>query len=136
MFHTYKDLKLALFPCLLIFFQAQNLLLLSPWLCLILLNQPLFHVQFEHIVVFCIYSSCPVLSRCICQANCTFFFLVRPFCGPMVRVLVTLMLPGKFFLLILSYLAAKVVLLDKVIFNGTARDLSTVFCLFVSSFYH
>ena len=52
---------------------------------------------------------------------------MRLFCGPIVRVLVILMLPGKFLLLVLSYLAAKVVPLSKVMFNGTARRLSTIF---------
>ena len=53
MSHTYKDLGLVLFLRLLIFFQAQSLLLLRLCLCLISLDFLLFHDQFEHVVVFC-----------------------------------------------------------------------------------
>ena len=45
----------------------------------------------------------------------------------MVCVLVTLMLPGRFFLLTLLYLAAKDVPFGKVTFNGTVRRVSTIF---------
>ena len=48
------------------------------------------------------------------RANLTFFFLVHLFCRPTVRVLVTLMLPGRFFLLILLYFAAKDIPFGKV----------------------
>ena len=123
MFHTYKDLELALFPCLLIFFQAQNLLVLSPCLWLILLNHPLFQNQFQYVVISYIFSlfflAC--LEFVFANANLIFFFLLHLFGGPMFCILVTLMLPGKFCVLILSYLAAKVVLFGKVMFNGSAR---------------
>ena len=69
------------------------------------------------------------------RANLTFFFLVHHFRGPMVRVLVTLMLPGKFFLVILSCVAANYVPFGKVTSNGTARRLGTIFSL-IFSFSH
>ena len=54
------------------------------------------------------------------KANLTFFFLVHFFVGPIVRVFVTLMLSGKFSLLILSYLAAKDVQFANVQWDSTS----------------
>ena len=63
------------FPCLLFFSQVQNLLLLSPYLSLDLVNFQLAFSQFMLFVIFYVffYSSSPVLHWCICQGKPYFF---------------------------------------------------------------
>ena len=134
MFCTYKDLELALFPCLLIFFQPQNYCFWAHAVARFpTLPRPIpaSHSFLYFFFILFALSWVGVFAR----RNLIFLFLVRLFGGPMFCVLITLMLPGKLFLLILLYLAAKDVPLGKVMCNGTARLLSTIFCLIVSSFY-
>ena len=68
------------------------------------------------------------------RANLTFFFHFCIFLGPMVLCLDTLMFQGRFFLLILSYLATKDVPLGRFTLSGTARFPSTIFC-FIFAFF-
>ena len=71
------------------------------------------------------------------KANLTFFFVFHLFLGPTVLVLDTLMFPGNCFLLILSYLDTKDVLLGRFTATGTDRRRSTIFSLiFFFFFYH
>ena len=80
------------------------------------------------------YSSLSCLSV-FTRANLTFYFLFCLFVKRMVLPLDTLMFPGKFFVLTLSYLPTKDVPLGMFLLSGTAHFPSTIFCLSFAFFF-
>ena len=136
--HIERDLEYFQFPCLLFLFQVQNLLLSSPYLFLDLLNfQPVLSqfVLFVTLLFFFFNSSCPVLCRCIRQSKPYFFLCFSSISRTDGSCSWHTYVPGKFFLLILSYLATKDVPLGKFTFSGMAYFSSTIFCLIFTFFF-
>ena len=105
---TCKDLGSVLLLCLSIFFPNTEFIALEPILTPNFAKSPtiplpVWLIPCNFLYFFFILFALSWVGV-FAKANLTFFFLVRFFLGPVVRAFVTLMLPGKFFLLILSYL--------------------------------